>query len=250
MKISDRDKKIILVIVLLAVILLPVFLLIRPKIEDIKSLESEVASVEERYNYLKALSEKQPYYEAQIAELNKGRDALLQGYAAGITQPNIIMFLKNNIEDSIGINMTVESFSGIGETVITDGYTDESGNYVEGLTALSSTTNVSYSGDYDSVKNMLDYVFNNDEKMLISSIDMSYSAENGIISGMFSISQFAITGNGKSFNPISVPKMNHGNETIFSEIKYVEEIEEEENAEQNEVENNAGETETTEDNAE
>ena len=58
MKISDRDKKLILFVLLVAVIALPIFLFIRPKIDKIKEMEAELVSINERYNYLKELSRK------------------------------------------------------------------------------------------------------------------------------------------------------------------------------------------------
>ena len=53
MKISDRDKKLILFVLLVAVIALPIFLFIRPKNDKIKEMEAELVSINDRYNYLK-----------------------------------------------------------------------------------------------------------------------------------------------------------------------------------------------------
>ena len=70
MKLSDRDKKIILGIIFIAIIVLPIFLFIRPKIDDIKNLDNELVTLNERYNYLKELDAKRPFYESEIERLN------------------------------------------------------------------------------------------------------------------------------------------------------------------------------------
>ena len=107
MKLSDRDKKLILGILLIAIIVLPIFLFIRPKIDAIKGLDTELVTLNERYNYLKDLDTKRPFYESEIARLNEERKDLVKGFAKGILQENTIMFLRD-AELSFPINM--ESF--------------------------------------------------------------------------------------------------------------------------------------------
>lgn len=244
MKISDRDKKLILGVLLLAIILLPIFFFIKPKNEKIKALDAELAQLNERYSFLKTLSEKQPFYESEIIRLNEARNDMLEGYSAGIRQENTIMFLKD-IEESIPVSMSTEAFGENIRTHISDATVDAENNPVPALDAVSSSTSVTYSCDYESIKKFLDFIFSYDEKMIISSIEMKYIPDNGQVTGIFVFDQFAIEGLGKELKEPEIPKINHGNETIFSEIEYVDEealLEEEENEEIEETE----ETEETE----
>nr|MCR4648693.1 hypothetical protein [Lachnospiraceae bacterium] len=144
MKISDRDKLLILVVVFIALIALPIFLFIRPKNEKIKGMDAELVSLNERYNYLKDLSEKQPFYEAEIARLNEERTNLINGFAEGLKQENTIMFLRK-IEKDFPLQMNTETFSAYEETPVTEGAVNPSTGQVEGdLTALKTSTVVSY----------------------------------------------------------------------------------------------------------
>lgn len=211
MKISDRDKKLIMIVLLAAVIALPIVFFIKPKNESIKSLDNELVSLNERYSYLKTLSEKQPFYESEIARLNDERGKMLMGFAPGIKQENIIMFLRN-IELTIPVTMKTENFTGIARNVVSE--TDE-------LYALNTATVVNYSCDYESAKTFLDTIFSNNEKMIITQMDMSYDALSGLVSGVFTLEQFAIEGTDKELEDAGVPKINHGNETIFSEMRYL-----------------------------
>ena len=173
MKISDRDKKLILGVLLLAIILLPIFFFIKPKNEKIKALDAELVTLNERYSFLKVLSEKQPFYESEIVRLNEARNAMLEGYSAGIKQENTIMFLKA-IEEDIPVHMSTEAFGDNIRTHISDATVDADNNPVPALDAVSSSTSVTYSCDYDSIKTFLDYIFSYNEKMIISSIEMKY----------------------------------------------------------------------------
>lgn len=211
MKISDRDKKLIMFILLAAIIALPIVFFIKPKSEAIKGMDVELESLNERYNYLKTLYEKKPFYESEIVRLNDERSQMLMGFAPGIKQENIIMFLRG-IELSIPVSMHTEDFSGIGKTEVSE---------ADSLYALNTATSVNYTCDYDSIKSFLNTIFSNNEKMIISSIDMNYEPADGTISGIFVLEQFAIDGTGKELEDANIPKINHGNETVFSETHYI-----------------------------
>ena len=211
MKISDRDKKLIMIVLLAAIIALPIVFFIKPKNEAIKGLDTELVSLNERYNYLKVLSEKQPFYESEITRLNDERGKLLLGFAPGIKQENIIMFLRN-IELTIPVRMNTENFTAIARNVVSEA--DE-------LYALNTATVVNYTCDYESMKTFLDTIFSNNEKMIVTQMDMDYDNMTGNINGVFTLEQFAIEGTGKELESAGVPKINHGNETIFSEFRYL-----------------------------
>lgn len=217
MKISDRDKKVILGIIFIAIIVLPIFLFIRPKIDSIKGLDNELVSLNERYNYLKDLDTKRPFYESEIERLNNERAGLVTGFSKGILQENTIMFLRN-VELSFPITMSAESFGGVSETVVDSE-----------LTAQTTSTGVSYSCEYAQVKDLLEYIFNYSDKMTIPAISMTYKPENGQIQGAFTVNEFAFINEDDPVKTAYIPKIDKGgNEAIFAESLYVDETEEEE----------------------
>jgi len=238
MKLSDRDKKIILGIIFIAIIVLPIFLFIRPKIDDIKNLDNELFTLNERYNYLKELDAKRPFYESEIERLNTERADLVKGFAKGILQENTIMFLRD-AELSFPIRMSAEKFGEYNTTVVDSE-----------LTALTTSTSVSYSCEYAQVKDFIDYIFTYSDKMTIPSINMTYNSNNGRISGTFSINEFAFINDEETVKTHDIPKIDKGgNEAIFANVLTV--IENEEELEEEIIdlegeEGNEAETETTE----
>ena len=236
MKLSDRDKKLILGILLIAIIVLPIFLFIRPKIDAIKGLDTELVTLNERYNYLKELDTKRPFYESEIARLNEERKELVKGFAKGILQENTIMFLRD-AELSFPITMSAETFGEYNTTVVDDE-----------LTALKTTTGVSYSCEYAQVKDFLNFIFTYSDKMTIPSITMKYG-ESGLISGSFDISEFAFINDEEQVKQHPLPAIDRGgNEAIFANALPVVEGEEEEEVEETPAETETEtEAETTED---
>lgn len=210
MKISDRDKLLILGILLIAIIALPIFLFIRPKNEKIKGMDGELVSLNERYNYLKELSEKQPFYESEIIRLNEERTNLINGFAKGLKQENTIMFLRG-IEKELPVKMSTETFGIYEETPVTDGAVNPETGAVEGdLTALKTSTVVSYSCEYPQFKKLLDYVFSNNDKMTISSITAAYNEDTAKLEGAFTFNEYAFIGSGREVETLPIPTLDRG----------------------------------------
>lgn len=220
MKISDRDKLLILLLILACVIGLPIYFLIVPSSKQTKAYENEFNELGERYEYLKGLYENKEFYEGSIATLNTKRDELIKVYAPGLRQENTIMFLRNIELSENPINMKIESFNEYTTTPITEGHTDENGEWIDGLTAVNTSTTVTYSAEYEDIKLFLDYIFKNNEKMNVSSIDMQLDPSNNQLKGIFVLDQYAITGEGRHLDSCEIPAVDHGvdNNRLFDLI--------------------------------
>jgi hypothetical protein len=219
MKISDRDKKLILFVLLVAVIALPIFLFIRPKNEKIKELDAQLVSINDRYNYLKELSEKQPEYEAKIAELNAERDKIIDDFPGGVLFENTVMFIRaTELHFDKNFRATTMTFAEDEEETITEAKVNDNGEYVEGLTAVKATTTINYCGEYPEIKELLNYIFNQKDTMILSYVEMGLDPETNMIGGTIVLDQYAITGNGKEVKQTSIPSMEHGMTRLYDLI--------------------------------
>ena len=219
MKISDRDKKLILFVLLVAVIALPIFLFIRPKNEKIKELDAQLVSINDRYNYLKELSEKQPEYEAKIAELNAERDKIIDDFPGGVLFENTVMFIRaTELHFDKNFRATTMTFAEDEEETITEAKVNDNGEYVEGLTALKATTTINYCGEYPEIKELLNYIFNQKDTMILSYVEMNLDQNTNMIGGTIVLDQYAITGNGKEVKQTAIPSMEHGMTRLYDLI--------------------------------
>ena len=216
MKINDRDKKLILFVLLVAIIALPIFFFIKPTNEKIKAFDTELASLNDRYNYLKDLSAKQPEYESEIARLNTERDEMIKGFAGGVLQENTIMFLRDaELSEDHPIHVDTITFTQPETTVVTEASVNNQGEYVEGLTAIKDETTVLYNAGYDDLKSFINYIFTYKDKMVLSSITMTLNGGTNQITGTFTLDQYAISGNGKEVPPVKIPKIETGTNRLF-----------------------------------
>lgn len=215
MKISDRDKKLILFVLFVAIIALPIFLFIKPKNAETAALEAQLVDLNERYNYLKDLSAKQPEYEQKIVELNAERDAMISDYAGGVLFENTVLFLREcEIHFDEKFRAVTMAFAADEETEITEASVVD-GEYVDGLTAIKATTTIDYNGHYDEIKEFINYIFNYKDKMVLSGVTMELDEETNLVKGVVVLDQYAISGNGKEVKTREIPDMLHGTNRLF-----------------------------------
>jgi Tfp pilus assembly protein PilN len=240
MKIKDRDIKILLLLLIVAIVVLPYVFFIKPTNEKIDSLTSEIQTLSERQAYLQALDQNREYYLNSIEVLNKSRDQLIANYPGGIKQENTIVFLRN-LEVTNPLAMLVIAFGDVAEIPVSDAYVDQEGVEHEALTALAQTNTINFSGTYEDMKKMLAFFNNYEERMVVSAISMD-KKETGLLEGTFVVNQYAVLGTGKELAPAKIPTVEHGVVDVFGNF-----IEGEEEPEAQTAESNEDETEEEED---
>ena len=214
MKLSDRDLKLLVLLLLVAVIVCPIFFLIRPFNEKIESTNQHITQLKEREEFLAKLDANRAFYNSSIELLDGERSKIISNFASGVRDENTVMFLAET-EKQIPIAMTTLSFATSEPVVISENSVDAEGNTVEGLSAVTSFTSVSYVTSYDSLKDFLSFILNNENKMVVSTISADQSDENGAISGVFVLNQYAVSGEGRELAPAKIPAMDHGVDNMF-----------------------------------
>ena len=214
MKISDRDKKIIVILLIAAVVALPYVFLIKPTGEKQTAIEGEIATLQTRYDELCALNEQRDFYLAEIDRLTAERETLIETYAPGIRQENVIMFLRE-IELTFPMEMSAISFGYDQVTPISEGVAAEDGTVTGAIDAIKNQTTISYKCDYETIKKFLDFTLTNEYRMVVSSVIIGYDPGTGTVSGSIVLDQFAITGEDRELPAAKIPAMDHGNESIF-----------------------------------
>ena len=238
MKIKDRDIKLLLLLVVVAIVVLPYVFFIKPTNEKIDSLTSEIATLSERQAYLQALDQNRDYYLKSIEVLNTSRDKLIANYPGGIKQENTIVFLRN-LELTNPLSMLVISFGDVASIPVADAYVDQDGVEHEALTALAQTNTINFMCTYEEMKTMLAFFNNYEERMVVSAISMDKN-EAGLLEGTFVVNQYAVLGTGKELAPAKIPTVEHGVVDVFGNFI---EGEEEQPANAEDVESNSDEEE-------
>ncbi len=214
MKLSDRDLKLLVVLLIAVVIACPIIFVLRPYNTKIEGVEAHISELKERQAFLAKLNENRQFYNDSIALLTDERNKIIEGYAMDLRDENNVIFLANT-ERQIPIAMKTLSFSYGEPTVISEATVDDNGEYVDGLTAMTGYSTIEYVTSYGSLKDFLKYILDNPNKMVITSISADQSDEDGSITGVFILNQYAVTGEGRELPPAKIPAMDHGVDNMF-----------------------------------
>lgn len=234
---SNRDKFLLVVIGIAAVILLPYFLYIKDTRDRITNLDNEIVALEARYQELLEYEKNREMYEKGIVEYTEKRDAIIAKYPADIQQSSQIMYLLNaeysdyietsntdregHEEDEVvlsSVEPTIRfksgSFALSEETPINSQYlvTEEENPTGAELVeteyvALTNVSELSFTCyDQPAVNHLLEYIRDDeDNPMIYRSISFGMDLETGEVSGSMKLYQYAITGGeGREFTPTPV----------------------------------------------
>lgn len=224
---SNRDKFLLVVIGIAAVILLPYFLYIKDTRDRITNLDNEIVQLETRYNELLEIEKNRDMYVAGTKEFNEKRDAIIAKYPADIQQASYVMYLlnmeysdyltRNNEEarkeyndlaalETIepGVRVSAIEFQSNELTPISsqllvteDGENPAGTELVETeYVAVANNSKLKFHCyDQSFVNHMLGYIRDDEEyPMIYRDITFKYDEETGIVEGDMELAQYAVTG--------------------------------------------------------
>ena len=209
LKISERDKKLLVVVLAVLIMALAYFFGFQNLSDQVDTLSTKKTTLETTQRDLKEKNNNKQKY-----------DNLLDRYAAGSTQPNSIDFF-NKTESVTGT--WVRSLSLSPTTVlykfgqIASSNVNGKSNYTSNLTGYKSTINIAYESDYSQWKNFIKYVNTYADKSTIDALSASYNEATGVVTGTASISLYSIEGGKRDYKEPSFD-VKTGTGNIFSTV--------------------------------
>lgn len=228
--ISDRDKKIIYVMLIAMIICLPYFFFIKNKKLEVEAARVEVQSLNERYAYLQELDANRDTYIKETKKMNEDRDKIIASFPADVEQANYTMFLLNTEYSSLTVDADGNKYwehpllfdsvkYGINEYIpISNEEADT------GFTGIKYSSLVTYRTYYDGVKYVLKYLMDYKDPMTYSGFSIEFDDETGTCTGEIKLDQYAIEGPDRELAPVKIaPTVHKGNEEVgvFGPLKYV-----------------------------
>ena len=217
LKISERDKKLLIVVMAVLIMALAYFFGYSNLSSQVDTLSNKKTSLEVTKKDLKEKNNNKQKYITDTDRLSKAYNVLMDKYDSGSSQPNTIEFF-NKTEDVTGT--WVKSLSLSPKTSIykfgqiASSNTNGTSSYTSSYVGYKTTINISYEGNYDQWKHFK-YINTYASKCTIDSLAASYGDGTGMVSGTAVISLYSIEGGDRKF---SEPKFNSktGTENIFS----------------------------------
>lgn len=218
LKVSERDKKLLIVVMAVLIMALAYFFGYSNLSAQVDELSTKKTALETTKRDLKEKNNNKQKYINDTDKLSKACTVLIDKYDSTTSQPNAIEFF-NKTEDVTGV--WVKSLSLSPATVlykfgqIASSNVNGTSSYSSNLVGYKSSINISYEGDYSQWKNFVKYINTYASKSTIDSLTATYNDSTGVVSGTASISLYAIQGGDRK---ATEPKFNvkTGTDNIFS----------------------------------
>ncbi len=228
MKLSKSNIKLILFIVAVAIVGLTYLYVFKDNMSDAESMQSEVDTLQTRYDELSEKQKDRDMYEAKTAEYNEKFEERLAYFPATLDQEISVMFIKGVEKDQGNLQFGVESV-GLGEpesfyslSAASAADTSESTDTTDTDTSDTDTTDtdiaaapgdyqcltaafpINYTGSYEGIKDFIDYIMAYKYRMNISSIDIAYNSQDDTYSGTVNLNAYCVTGDGREADKVDV----------------------------------------------
>ncbi|MBO4905249.1 MAG: hypothetical protein J5367_08510 [Lachnospiraceae bacterium] len=254
---SDRDKKLLVYLGALIILAASYFLVGRPFLDKIDRLSDEKMQLTQELDEKRRAFENKEVYERGIEEGATKIHAIMDQFPEDNTDEKSIMFVSHaeadipiwfnqvkfaeetkmmingqEIEDNESMSDAEASAEQEAVAAAEGENTDASASEVPNVKSVSENSGISelmyrdteiglsFEAQYDGFKNLLAYIRDYEDRMVIKDIDVSYNDEGGIVSGNLVLSQYAILGPGRELPEVETDVDNLGTENIFQNRDY------------------------------
>ncbi len=220
MKLGERDKKLLLLL-LIAAIIFGSFKLYGVFDESLKENEQLLKERNARYTDLLAKSARRKQFMDDTETYKTEYLDLLASYKTSLSQEQTLVFL-GLVEKATGVWLKQVGFADV-STVYTFGNVVSSnpGNagvkvYSSDYTGITTSMTLSYQCKYDELKEVLKYLEEYGKKATISDISFSYSEATDTVTGTMQMSLYSIKGSDRPEEEVNISDVAVGTDNIFS----------------------------------
>ena len=262
MQMTDRDKKIIIILLIVAVVVLPYVLYSKDTRSDTESIKAETESLRARLAELEEMEQHREEWEQAVKDYHDKRDKIIASYPADIKPENLTMFLLNMERSSkkaddrfdddfdyreypfvfnsvaFGTNQ-VRQISAEGAEEVYEGITNSSNlsftTYNYGLVGFDEDGNMveqEINNSYATMKYILKYLKEYKDPMVYNAVSLQADSSTRSVTGSITLTQYAVSGEGRTLpNVVVDPDLDNielrGNEDdgIFGKLLQEEEEE-------------------------
>lgn len=229
MSLSKSNIKILLFIAAVAILGLTYLYVFKDNMSDADSIQSEVDTLQTRYDELMAKQQDREMYEEKTAEFNQKFNERLAYFPATLDQEISVMFIKGVEKDqgnlqfgvnSVGLGQP-ESFYSLSAAASADvasndaatadstATDDANGTEDTALAAgdyqcLTAAFPITYEGSYEGIKDFIDYIMAYKYRMNISSVNIAYDSQNDLYTGSIALNAYCISGEGREADTVDV----------------------------------------------
>lgn len=239
MKISQREKNLILVLLGLLLVLASYYLGYRTLQEQNEELKMQNQSLDSQIEVLQTISGEKDKYVKETENLQKEMDEFIQRFPSTLYEEDIIFYTKNIEQETNAYISSVTtpdlqavSIAAPEETNLLRQFQDITGVIsaygfhndgkvpdTSNMYLSKAESNVAYSVTYDGLKKMLKSITQDSNRKSIDNVSLVFNENTGDLAGSMTVNYFTLSGTGKEYLQPSVKGTLHGVDCIFGNLK-------------------------------
>lgn len=270
MKISRRDKQILLIFLGIILAGAAFYFVFLPGKEKARTLMTENQQLSTRLTELKQLSAQQEKFEQEIQSMTDRINGVYDEYQTDFRSEDAFMLGRtveeksdNTMITAININnqevvyepaVTQAADGDAAQTAAVADAAQDQADMAEAAAGVELSRPILYkkvislthSLTAEGLKDMIDYITLNTSKMSIESLSVSYDMSTGLLNGNTMINIYLLQGTNKPYVPWTIPSVVTGTDNVFGTLVLPSNVTAdgtEETAEGDTTENNTGDTE-------
>lgn len=234
MKLSKRDIKLLLILLGLVAVVASFYLVYTPAKERCEAIETQNVELQNQVSRLEELNASKAEYEQSIIDMNQEITALTSEFPAATKEEDGVYFahlMETNVSGDVSISaVTLGNPEVVLVTEVVNGATEETVDAatVEGgaATTVSEYTMYRtrnafiYSTGYNGLKNLVNTINNQMDKITIQTLSVSYDTATGLLSGTVDTNFFTMEGTEREYTKPNLPQVNEGTSNIFKTNEY------------------------------
>ena len=216
--ISTNDKRLLFILLGLAVFLASYFGISKVYSAKQAVVETEISALAPQLETLRAYSQAQEKYKAEIEAMGANIATQLAAYPGDMRSEDLIMFV-NELESKVGIK--VNGFSIVSPELVSAlslPAQADSGQSAYEATAFKTGITASCSMDYAQMKNLVTYIYAAQDRTNVDNIALSYSSTSGALSASLTLSRYFIVSSDYVYDETKLPAINRGTENLFGTV--------------------------------
>lgn len=235
MKLGHREKNLLIFLIIGLVVFCSYFFGFRNLMAKNETLSAEVAKLEEKRNNLNNMKSKVDGYIKDTEDYNEKIEEMYDMFDSGASQEYTVKFLQAIEEKTVtswiksGTLSQPEQIYAFGNITSSNPTTLGAQVYQNSNIGYAMKTTVSFEASYEDFKTVVSYILHNNFKCTLESLSVSYNAEDDLVSGSFTLTQFSIVGADREWGGAHIDNDFFGTENIFQSSIFDPEVQGEEN---------------------
>lgn len=225
MKLSDKDKKLLLVL-LIGLILFGAYKLNGIFSESLEENEKLLKERNAKYTDLLAKSARRKEFVDETESSKAMYHDILASYKNSLSQEQTLVFL-GLVEKATGVWLKQVGFSQVSNVYTFGNITSSNPGtpgqkvYSSDYQGITTSMTLSYECKYDDLKVVLKYLEDYGKKATVSNISFAYNNSTDMVNGTMNLSLYSITGSDRPGESVNINDVAVGTDNIFSSDTFI-----------------------------